>query len=41
MRPLYKSLLVGAVQLALVFSIGGKLLYDRHAPSRLGARLSV
>jgi len=29
MKPLYKGLLLGAIQVALVSSLGGKLLYDR------------
>jgi len=38
MRQLYKSLIVGGLQLALVLSIGGKLLYDRATRPRVWAR---
>jgi len=38
MRPLYKSLVAGGIQLALVLSMGGKLLYDRATRPRVWAR---
>ncbi len=38
MTTMTKGLLLGAIQLALVLSLGGKLLYDRATrPTRLGA----
>jgi hypothetical protein len=38
MRPLYKGLIVCAVHLLLVASLGGKLLYDRSTRPRVWAR---
>ncbi len=38
MRPLYKGLIVGAIHLLLVASLGGKLLYDRATRPRVWAR---
>jgi hypothetical protein len=38
MKPLYKGLLVAGIHLALIFSLGGKLLYDRATRPRAWAR---
>ena len=38
MKLLYKGLLLGAIQLALVVSLGGKLLYDRATRPRVWVR---
>jgi hypothetical protein len=38
MRPLYRGLIVCAVHLLLVASLGGKLLYDRSTRPRVWAR---
>lgn len=38
MKPIMKSLLLGIAQLALVASLGGKLIYDRAAQPRVWAR---
>jgi hypothetical protein len=38
MRPLHKGLIVCAVHLLLVVSLGGKLLYDRSTRPRVWAR---
>jgi len=35
MKPLYKGLLLGAIQVALVCSLGAKLLYDRATRPRV------
>jgi hypothetical protein len=37
MRPLYKGLLLAAIHVALVCSLGAKLLYDRHSRPRVWA----
>jgi hypothetical protein len=38
---IYKGLLVGAIQIALVLSLGGKLLYDRMTRPRLWVQCQV
>jgi len=38
MKPLYKGLILAALQVALVASLGGKLLYDRATRPRVWAR---
>jgi hypothetical protein len=38
MRPLYKGLLVGCLHMALVLTIGGKLLIDRATRPRVWAK---
>ena len=38
MRPFYKGLIVAALHIALVASLGGKLLYDRATRPRVWAR---
>lgn len=38
MKPLYKGLIVATLQIALVASLGGKLLYDRATRPRVWAR---
>ena len=38
MKPLYKGLIVATLQIALVSSLGGKLLYDRATRPRVWAR---
>ncbi len=38
MRPLYRGLLLAALQLALVSSLGAKLLYDRATRPRVWAK---
>lgn len=38
MKPIMKSLLLGIAQLALVASLGGKLIYDRATQPRVWAR---
>lgn len=35
MKPLYKGLLLGVIQLAIVASLGGKMLYDRATRPRV------
>ncbi len=35
MKPLYKGLLLGVIQVALVASLGGKMLYDRATRPRV------
>jgi hypothetical protein len=38
MRPLYKGLVIAALQVALVAALGAKLLYDRHTRPRVWAQ---
>ncbi len=38
MKPVYKGLTLGVIQLALVASLGGKLLYDRATRPRVWVR---
>lgn len=38
MKPLYRGLILAALQLALVLSLGGKFLYDRATRPRVWAR---
>jgi len=38
MKPLYKGLLLAALHLAIVLSLGGKLLYDRSTRPRVWAK---
>jgi len=41
MKPLYKGLVVAALHVALVASLGGKLLYDRATRPRVWARTAT
>ncbi|MDP9268621.1 MAG: hypothetical protein M3P27_09915 [Acidobacteriota bacterium] len=38
MKPLYKGLVIAAIHVALVTSLGAKLLYDRHTRPRVWAQ---
>ena len=38
MKPLYKGLIIAAIHVALVTSLGAKLLYDRHSRPRVWAQ---
>ncbi len=37
MKPVYKGMLIAVLHVALVLSLGGKLLYDRHTRPRVWA----